>query len=216
VKNKKQFPRPVWLWAVVLILTLAGVDRGTAQTVEPKKIVPWVDGVGFGFQPQVETLSFEMGGQSGVAIFGGRQEHDLALASLSYGHMWGPVLGTNHWFRGNFEWRLELFGGPQYSPTDNWLIGLTPHLRYNFATGTRWIPFLDCGAGLTATDISWPDLSNTFEFNLQSGMGVHWFLQDHLALTAEAKYLHLSDAGMTHPNNGVNGVVGMIGLTLFF
>jgi hypothetical protein len=133
--------------------------------------------------------------------------------------MLGPVLGEGHWYRGNFEWRVEVFGGMQYHPnvnTDGWLIGLTPHLRYNFATGTRWIPFLDAGAGVTATGIAHPDLGGTFEFNLQPAIGMQWFVRDNLALTGEVKYMHLSCAGIDKPNLGVNEVIGMIGLTWFF
>jgi len=58
----------------------------------------------------------------------------------------------SQWHRGNFESRLEFFGGMQFYPnvdTDGWFIGLTPHLRYDFATGTRWIPFVDAGAGVS-------------------------------------------------------------------
>jgi hypothetical protein len=32
----------------------------------------------------------------------------------------------------------------------------------------------------------------------------------------EARYLHVSDAGISSPNFGLNGVMGMIGLTWFF
>jgi lipid A 3-O-deacylase len=176
----------------------------------------WQDGVGEGFRSTVQTFSAEVGVDLGIATFGSRQSHDLALISLSYGHMLGRVRGEGHWYRGNLEFRAELFGGGQYSPSKEWLIGLTPHLRYNFATGTRWIPFCDAGAGVTATGIGAPDLSGTFEFNLQPAIGVQWFVRDNLALTSELKYLHLSCGGLHSPNLGANGVVGMMGLTWFF
>jgi len=179
----------------------------------------WKSEVGEGFLPTAQTVSLEAGVAPGVAIFGGRQAHDFALLSLSYGHMLGQMKGEGHWYRGNFEGRLELFGGMQFHPdvdTDGWLIGLTPHLRYNFATGTRWIPFVDWGAGVTATGIGPPDLSGTFEFNLQAATGVHWFVRDDLALTSEVRYMHMSCAGIHSPNLGVNCVAFMIGLTWFF
>jgi len=188
----------------------------TQPALQPASESIWEHGVGEGFRPTVHTFSVEAGVGLGIAAFGGRQAHDLALISLSYGHMLGPVHGQGHWYRGNLEGRLELFGGGQYSPATDWLVGLTPHLRYNFATGTRWIPFFDVGAGVTATGIGPPDLSGTFEFNLQVGPGVLWFVRDNLALTGEVKYLHLSCAGLHAPNLGLNGVVGMIGLTWFF
>jgi len=176
----------------------------------------WQEYVGEGFRSIVQTFSLESGATAGFAILGGRQEHDLALVSLSYGHMWGSVVGDNHWYRGNWEIRGELFSGEQFSPSRDWLVGLTPHLRYDFATGTRWIPFADLGAGVTATGIGSPDLSGTFEFNLQANTGVHWFVRDNLALTFEIGYLHVSDASMSNPNLGVNCVKGMVGVTWFF
>jgi lipid A 3-O-deacylase len=109
-----------------------------------------------------------------------------------------------------------MFGGEQFSPSDDWCFGFTPHLRYNLATGTRLVPFVDGGAGVTVVGVEQPDLSSTFEFNLQGGTGVHYFVRDNLAVAVEARYLHISDAGIRHPNDGLNGVGGMIGLTWFF
>ncbi len=204
------------LLVAVAILTSAGSGRGAEQTVQPSEAALWTNRVGNGFQSGTQTLTFEAGGVHGLEILGSVQFHNLALASLSYGRMTGPVMGEDRWYQGNWELRAELFGGTQFSPSEAWIIGLTPHLRYDFATGSRWIPFVDAGAGATATDIGRPDLSCTFEFNVQGGVGVHWFVRDDWAVTAEARYFHVSDAGLTRPNYGVNGVMGMIGLTWFF
>jgi hypothetical protein len=182
----------------------------------PRSTIWRRNGVGEGFLPTAQTFGVEAGVALGMATFGSLQAHDLALLSLSYGHMLGHVKGEDHWYRGNFEGRLELFGGGVYSPSSDWVIGLTPHLRYNFANGTRLIPFFDIGAGVTATGIGPPDLGGTFQFNLQGTTGAHWFLRDNLALTGNVRYLHMSCAGISHPNLGVNNVVFMIGLTWFF
>ncbi len=74
----------------------------------------------------------------------------------------------------------------------------------------------EVGAGVSATGIGPPDLSGTFEFNLQACTGVQWFFGEHLALTVEGRYLHMSCAGIHSPNLGLNGVTGLIGLTWFF
>ncbi len=195
---------------------LSTTNSVVLSELSASKSTIWEDGVGQGFRSTTRTFSAEAGVGVGMASFGSTQAHDLALASLSYGHMWGPVLGKDHWYRGNFEYRLELFGGAQYSPSTEWLVGLTPHLRYNFATGTRLIPFFDAGAGVTATSIGHPDLGGTFEFNLQPGIGMHWFVRDNLALTGEVKYMHMSCAGIDKPNLGLNDVIGWVGLTWFF
>jgi hypothetical protein len=147
---------------------------------------------------------------------GSTEAHGLALASLSYGRMIGKAWGEEHWYRGNWEIHAELFGGAQFSPTAEWLVGLTPHLRYYIDTGTRWIPFIDGGAGVAAMGIRRPDLSGTFEFNEQGNVGLQWFIRDNIALTVEAGYMHISNAGIDHPNNGVNCVKGMGGVSWFF
>ena len=155
------------------------------------------------------------GATYGFASFGSHEQHHLAMGSLTYGLMLGPV-GEGHWWHGNPELRLELFSGAQFEPDTRWFVGLTPHLRYNFATGTRWVAFVDAGAGVTATSIGPPDMSGTFEFNLQAGTGIMWVLRDNLALSLEARYVHWSCAGLHQPNSGLNGLTGLLGITYFF
>ena len=126
---------------------------------ESKQRDIWQNGIGEGFRSTTQSIGVSSGATYGLAAFGGREAHHLALISLSYGHMLGHVCGEGHWYRGNWELRGEIFTGAQFSPDTEWLVGLTPHLRYHFATGTRWIPFVDGGAGVTATGIGPPDLS---------------------------------------------------------
>jgi hypothetical protein len=180
----------------------------------PKGI--WENGVGEGFRSKTQSITLSGGATYGIDDFGSHQQHHLAMGSLTYGHMLGRTLGEGHWYRGNPELRLEVFSGAQFEPDTRWFVGLTPHLRYNFATGTRWIPFADFGAGVTATSMGPPDLSGTFEFNLQAGMGIQWFLNDKLALSVTAAYAHWSCAGLHQPNSGLNGITGLLGIAYFF
>jgi lipid A 3-O-deacylase len=199
-------------------LTLASTNSaaGSAQVSPTDSSGIWESAVGDGFRSSAQLLNFETGLAFGVPAFGGRQVHDLALLSSSYGHMLDDVMGEGHWYRGNLEFRAELWGGGQYSPDRALLVGLTPHFRYDFATGTRWIPFLDLGAGVTASGIGPPDQSGVFEFNLQGNVGSYWFIRDNIALTADIGYLHMSCAGIHSPNLGVNAIKGMLGITFFF
>ena len=192
------------------------VTSGTQFKLERPPANLWDGGVGQGFRSTTKTLTLEAGAVNGIVMFGGKQAHDLALTSLSYGHMLGHTVGKSHFYEGNWELRGELFGGVEWSPSSEWVIGIAPHLRYNFVTGTRFVPFIDAGAGVTATSIGPPDLSNIFEFNLKGTIGTQVFLRDNLALTIDASLLHMSCAGISRPNLGLNGVMGMIGLTFLF
>lgn len=193
-----------------------GSEWPPLATLEAHAPDVWIGDVGSGFRADVQSVSLCVGGLYGFAKFGGREAHHLALTSVSYGRMLGPLQGQSWWFRGNWEFQIELFGGAQFRPDVEWIAGITPHLRYNFATGTRLTPFVDFGAGLTGTGIGTPDLGSRFQFNEQAGLGAHWFLTRSTAITLEVFYMHLSNAGIKEPNCGVNGVKGLIGLTFFF
>jgi hypothetical protein len=183
----------------------AGSERGV-----------WEKGIGEGFRSDAQSITFSAGANYGIRAFGSLEAHHLAIASLTYGHVLSHVLGEGHWYRGNTEFRTEIFTGAQFSPNTEWFVGLTPHFRYDFATSTAWIPYFDAGAGVTATGIGPPDLSGTFEFNLQAGGGVQWFLKQNMALTLDVHYTHWSCAGISKPNKGLNGVTGLLGVAFFF
>ena len=210
----------LWLFCVAGAAAATGTEPGSELAAETRLDLPdtnlWRQGVGEGFNRGAQSFGLSLGAGYGVAAFGGVEEHHLALASISYGYVLTSTLGEGHWYRGNLEFRGEFFGGAQFSPSDEWLVGLVPHLRYLLATGSPWMPFLDVGAGVAATGIGAPDLSGTFEFNLQAGVGTHYFLRNDLALTVEVRLFHLSCAGINQPNQGLNNVMGLVGLTKLF
>ena len=157
-----------------------------------------------------------IGGSLGSRMFGSTDAHDLALMKLSVGRVISDVVGSDRWYRGNWELVGELFGGEQFKPHNAHLAGLTALLRYDVATGTKWVPFFDVGAGATETDIGYPDLGGTGQFNLQTGPGVHWFVRKNVALTVQYRFLHLSCASAEHPNHGVNTSAFYAGVSWFF
>ena len=217
-------------WLAVLFVILTESWSSSAQpslslTPDPPDETPlqspgsesiWEHGVGEGFRCGAQSLTLSAGATYGFTTFGGKESHDLALCSLTYGVMLDNTVNKGHWYRGNIELRGQLFGGEQFSPRNEWLVGLTPHIRYNFATGSRWIPYIDGGAGVTLTSIREPDLGGVFQFNLQAAVGVERFLTDKVALTVQAGYLHMSSADIYTPNLGLNCVTGMAGVSFFF
>jgi hypothetical protein len=191
-------------------------DTNAVLTLKPSNQGIWAQGVGEGFRSSAQTLGIAASASYGVSIFGGSEKHDLSLLDLSYSHMLGKVKGKDRWYRGNWEGRLELFGGSQFDPQPDWAAGISGHFRYDFALGTRLVPFFDAGIGLGGTGISAPDLSGGFEFNLQAGPGAYWFVTDHVALTGEVRLMHMSCAGLKAPNLGLNTILGLVGVSWFF
>ena len=196
--------------------TLARAQSQAAPALSTPGSSIWESGLGEGFKKGTQELGLSVGPGFGMKVLGSRRSHDWVLGTLDYGWMFRPVVGEGRWYRGNWELVGELFGGKQYRPDSGYVAGLTPLLRYNFATGHRLMPFVNLGAGVTATDIRNGDLSTTFEFNLQGGAGVRFFLRDDLALSVQYRFIHLSNANLDTPNLGLNSSTVLGGVSWFF
>ncbi len=175
----------------------------------------WRNNIGGGFNPDVYSVGLMAGATIGTPVWGTRQHHDLALGNANAAWIFPESLRDTR-LAGNLELRGELFGGAQFYPRAHYLTGMTVGPRYDFATGSRFVPFIDGGLGLSGTDIGKPDIGGIFEFNLQFGAGTYYFIRDNFAISVEYRWLHLSDAGITKINQGVNTQFLAGGLTWFF
>ncbi|MGQ9590372.1 MAG: acyloxyacyl hydrolase [Planctomycetota bacterium] len=189
-------------------------DADSAETLGALPV--WRRGPGRGFEPWTLRAGFALGGGPGFLTFGGREPHDLLFGNLQFGAVVTPPVGGDSPFRGNVELAAEAFGAYQVEPDPAGLGGLSGIFRYDFATGARWVPFADGGFGVAATNIRGVDLSTTFQFAVQAGGGFHFFLSDRVALTAQYRWIHVSNADIEKPNNGVNTHLILVGLSWFF
>jgi opacity protein-like surface antigen len=205
------------------ISTHASADSSDIQASSTESPSPpagiWNAGVGSGLRKGTLDADFEAGAGPGLKIRGtlsNSRTHDLAMTSIGLGYILNDAAADGPWYSGNWELRLELFGGFQFSPDTASFIGPMASLQYNFVTGTRFVPYVGFGLGISETDIGRPDLSTTFEFNLDGKVGVYYFLTDNLALTLNGQYIHFSNAGIETPNRGVNTLVFSTGVKWFF
>ena len=91
-------------------------------------------------------------------------------------------------------------------------------VRYHFLAPARHgiVPFVDGGAGVGAIDFDLDSQHDGFNFMLEGGLGVHFFLSPTLALTPSWRYHHLSNAGSQRPNVGINSQLFLLGINFFF
>jgi len=119
--------------------------------------------------------------------------------------------------RGSLELILEPILLVTTTPSTTFGQGASLILRYNFATGTRWVPFLDFGMGILHWNLRLPTILGTqFNFTLQAGPGLHYFVTDRVAITGQARLHHISNGGIDSPNIGVNSSVYLLGISYFF
>jgi lipid A 3-O-deacylase len=205
----------------LFILGTATADAICSDAQELPEIRPAPDSTvslwdGAGFRQGVHELTLNAGIGIGMSVITSPRAHDWALAMFDFGWMFTSVQAPDKWYCGNWEIIGEVFAGGQFRPSAAYLVGAAPILRYNFTRSHRLVPFIDLGGGVIATDIRDGDLSTTFEFNLQGGAGLHYFFRGNFALTAQYRFIHLSNAGIEFPNLGVNSSTLLLGISWFF
>ncbi|MEA3209062.1 MAG: lipid 3-O-deacylase [Chthoniobacter sp.] len=125
------------------------------------------------------------------------------------------------WLRGNFEFLVEAHGAGVIEGPETGLVGLNLMMRYNFVQPeARLVPYFQLQAGGIYTDISDDPnqrlVGSDFDFFLGGGFGLRWFVNERCALTLEADYRHISNAGFADRNLGLNSLGGFLGFSTFF
>lgn len=150
-----------------------------------------------------------------------RPQFSFALATARLGWMLNNT--RSGIFFGNEEFMIEGFAGPTLDGPGDVLAGSTLILRHNFATrpDATFVPYFQIGAGLAYSDASEADkvqfaIGLPVEFNLQSNLGVRWRVNHAWSIQTEFNYRHISNAGLSSKNGGVDMVGGSIGLGRLF
>ncbi|HEV8242959.1 MAG TPA: acyloxyacyl hydrolase [Nitrospirales bacterium] len=121
------------------------------------------------------------------------------------------------WFAGNLELLLEPLYAHYYQPFTASAAGGSLVFKYNFLSFGRWMPYWDLGLGMLWTNLAprIPEQSTQFNFVLESGPGVHYFVTEKVAFMVGARFHHISNAGLGDRNLGLNSILGYAGVSVF-
>lgn len=121
------------------------------------------------------------------------------------------------WTSGNVEVLIEPLAAHYYQPFSASAFGGSVMVKYNFLDFGRWMPFWDGGAGMLWTDLGprIPEQSTQFNFVLQTGPGVSYFVTENTAVTLGIRFHHISNAGIGERNIGLNGCLFNVGISFF-
>jgi hypothetical protein len=171
----------------------------------------------FGYGKQQWSIAAGYG--FGVGLLG---SNDGNLKEIRYATViprWGIGLGdplaVSSWYEGNFDLLVEAPMLFEYHPEHGFAGGGTLMLRYNFLQLERVVPFIEGGAGVLGTDLDLKEQADGFNFSLQAGLGFHFFVLPRVAITAESRFHHISNAGLRNPNSGINDCLFLIGTSFF-
>ncbi len=121
------------------------------------------------------------------------------------------------WATGNIELLIEPLAAHYYQPFSASAFGGSLVVKYNFLSFGRWMPFWDAGAGMLWTDLAprIPEQSTQFNFVLETGPGVSYFVTENWAVTAGIRFHHISNANIGDRNTGLNATLFNFGFSFF-
>jgi lipid A 3-O-deacylase len=126
------------------------------------------------------------------------------------------TLGSG-WWQGNVEVLVEPLFAKFIQPFAAEAAGGSLLLKYNFLSFGRWMPFWDAGAGMAWTNLAprIPEESTPFQFILETGPGVHYFVTNRVTVTTGIRFHHFSNGGLGERNTGINAGLLYLGVSFF-
>jgi lipid A 3-O-deacylase len=188
---------------IFLILSLGSLSA-FAQSTKPLDGQPWDFGVWAG---------------GGFSVPGGTKD----TKTFDAGVRLGKVLTGDHFggfLRGDFEWSADFI--PVYylwqpAPAQNaYAAAFNPvNLKWNFTSSARTVPYLELGGGVLFSNHAVPLNTSHVNFVTHAILGFQFFNNQRRAFTAGVRYEHISNAGLTVPNPGINTVQFQVGINWF-
>lgn len=153
----------------------------------------------------------------GHSVSGGTRNTSVWNLGVRYGwvltrpHLPGPL-------KGRFEYAVDAVPAfVVFQPGNTtYGAGINPvNFKWNFATTGRVVPYLELSGGTLFTSQDVPFRTSRINFTSGAALGAH-LLRDKWNWAVELRYMHISNAGLTVPNPGVNTVQVRVGLGRFW
>lgn len=152
----------------------------------------------------------------GYTVPGGTKNTGVWNLGLRYGWVLTRPHGPS-FLNGRFEYAVDAV--PMFlvfQPRNTaYGVGFNPFdVKWNFATRGRVVPYLEIDGGTLFTNHNVPAGTNTVNFTSSGAFGVH-VLRERCNWSIEARYMHISNAGLATPNPGINTFQVRLGIGKF-
>lgn len=149
--------------------------------------------------------------------FNGSQKNDGAF---NLGGRFGLILTAPHgpgFLRGRLEYAIDavpVFLITQRSGTA-YGAGFNPFaFKWALDTQRAVVPYFEVGGGTLFTNVKVPENTSRANFTTSAALGLH-FLRGRKAISAEVRFMHISNAGIANPNPGINTLQFRLGFGIF-
>ena len=136
------------------------------------------------------------------------------------GARYGWILTGPHgpgFLRGQFEYAVDAVPVFMLFQPVNTAYGAAVNplaLKWNFERHGRIVPYIELGGGALFTNVAAPPGTSRINFTTNGAVGLH-FLTGRLNWSADLRYMHISNAGLSAVNPGINVMQLRLGVGLF-
>jgi lipid A 3-O-deacylase len=168
-------------------------------------------------RPEDGGQEFQVWTGGGYSVPGGTSDTGVWNVGVRYGWILTRPHGPG-FLNGRFEYVLDavpvFMVFQRYNTTYGG--GFSPlGLKWDFAARGRIEPYLELNGGTLFTIKEVPTGTSAVNFTDAAALGMH-ILGDKHAFSVEVRYMHISNAGLSSPNPGVNTVQVRLGIGKFF
>ncbi|MBI4633158.1 MAG: acyloxyacyl hydrolase [Deltaproteobacteria bacterium] len=117
---------------------------------------------------------------------------------------------------GKLSFIIEPQFNPVFDPETDFEAGVGIGLQYRYPLTKKLSAYVLGVTGPHYISAAIQDQANGFIFSSAAGVGVYFFLTEDSALNVGYRFRHLSNAGIEHPNGGIDTHFAVIGYSLFF
>jgi lipid A 3-O-deacylase len=153
----------------------------------------------------------------GHSVAGGTSKTGVWNLGLRYGWILTRPYGPG-FLKGRFEYAVDAVPAfLVFQPANTaYGAGINPlNLKWNFATRGSIVPYIELSGGTLFTSQDVPTGTDRVNFTSCAAIGAH-FLGERRNWSIELRYMHISNAGLTSPNPGINTVQVRLGVGKFF
>lgn len=167
-------------------------------------------------RPEDGGHELELWSGGGHSVSGGTSKTGVWNLGVRYGWILTRPHGPG-FLKGRFEYAVDAVPAfVIFQPRNTtYGVGLNPlNLKWNFATRGTVVPYLEIDGGTLFTTEQVPTGTSRVNFTSGGALGTH-ILGHKYNWSLEIRYMHISNAGLTSPNPGINTVQVRLGIGKF-
>ena len=181
-------------------------------------VLLWLSSVGLAqSRPEDGGREFQVWTGGGYSVPGGTSDTGVWNVGVRYGWILTQPHGPG-FLNGRFEYIVDAV--PVFMVFQRYNTayggGFSPlGLKWDFAARGRIEPYLELNGGTLFTNHQVPTGTSAVNFTDAAALGMHVLGESH-AFSVEVRYMHISNAGLSSPNPGINTVQVRLGIGKFF